>query len=195
MPSTPPAWPRPYPRTGRAPHARRLRGVKTHPTTRHLLRVIGDCMSRHRHQEFWHDGTSHLLFESLEFLEKLAAITPRPAVNLVLYHGVLAPHARWRAHGARYARPAPDVNAREREASPRAAGTAGAGTWAALMPRVFDLDVLACPRRLAAGAASARSPRHRPAAPRARPRRDCPGPPASGRPAPRRTSPGSPGWK
>jgi len=30
----------------------------------------------------------------VEFLEKLAALTPRPAINLVLYHGVLAPHAR-----------------------------------------------------------------------------------------------------
>ena len=44
----------------------------------------------------WHDGTGHLLFEPLELLEKLAALTPRARVNLVLYHGVLAPHARWR---------------------------------------------------------------------------------------------------
>ena len=87
-----------------------------------------------------------LLFEPIEFREKLAAIIPRPAVNLVLYHGVLAPHPRWRSHGVRYGRPAPDVHAREREASLRAAGTPGAWTWAALMRRVFDLDVLACPR-------------------------------------------------
>jgi hypothetical protein len=33
----------------------------------------------------------------VEFLEKLAALTPRPEINLVLYHGVLAPHARGRA--------------------------------------------------------------------------------------------------
>jgi hypothetical protein len=30
-------------------------------------------------------------------MEKLAAITPRPAVNLVIYHGVLVPRDRWRA--------------------------------------------------------------------------------------------------
>ena len=29
----------------------------------------------------WHDGTRHLVFEPLEFLEKLAAITPRPEVS------------------------------------------------------------------------------------------------------------------
>ena len=59
----------------------------------------------------WRDGTSHFLFEPIEFLEKLAAIIPRPAVNLLLYHGVLAPHARWRQ---------PDLNAHEVVPSPRA---------------------------------------------------------------------------
>ena len=44
----------------------------------------------------WHDGTRGLLFEPLELLEKLAAITPRPEVHLIICHGVLAPHARWR---------------------------------------------------------------------------------------------------
>jgi hypothetical protein len=45
----------------------------------------------------WADGTRHLLFEPLELLEKLAALMPRPRINLVLYHGILAPHARWHA--------------------------------------------------------------------------------------------------
>jgi hypothetical protein len=35
-------------------------------------------------------------------LEKLAALTPRPRINLILYHGVLAPHARWRAQVGAY---------------------------------------------------------------------------------------------
>jgi len=44
----------------------------------------------------WHDGTTHFLFEPVEVLEKLAALTRRPEINLALYHGVLALHARWR---------------------------------------------------------------------------------------------------
>jgi hypothetical protein len=32
----------------------------------------------------WRDGTSHLLFEPIEFMENVAAIIPRPTVNLVL---------------------------------------------------------------------------------------------------------------
>jgi hypothetical protein len=95
----------------------------------------------------WRDGTSHLLFEPLEFWEKLAAIIPRPTVNLVVYHGALAPHARWRRQVVSSGRPAPDPHAHEVDTTPhRAAGPSRAWTWAALMRRVFDLDVLACPR-------------------------------------------------
>jgi hypothetical protein len=32
----------------------------------------------------WRDGTTHLLFEPVEFLEKLAALTPRPEVHVLL---------------------------------------------------------------------------------------------------------------
>jgi hypothetical protein len=45
-----------------------------------------------------------------------------------------------------YGRPAPDSNPPDLKASPRAAGPPRAWTWAALMRRVFDLDVLVCPR-------------------------------------------------
>ena len=46
----------------------------------------------------------HLLFEPIELLERLAALTPRPCINLVLHHGVLAPHSRWRARAVAYGR-------------------------------------------------------------------------------------------
>jgi len=44
----------------------------------------------------WADGTTHLVFDPVEFLERLAALVPRPRINLVVYHGVLAPRAAWR---------------------------------------------------------------------------------------------------
>jgi hypothetical protein len=34
-----------------------------------------------------------LVFEPLELLERLAAIIPRPQINLLTYHGVLAPNS------------------------------------------------------------------------------------------------------
>jgi hypothetical protein len=50
----------------------------------------------------WSDGTTHLLFDPIELLERLAVITPRPRINLILYHGVLAPRAAWRAQGVEH---------------------------------------------------------------------------------------------
>jgi hypothetical protein len=32
----------------------------------------------------WRDGPTQLLLEPVEFLEKLAALTPRPEINLAL---------------------------------------------------------------------------------------------------------------
>ena len=55
----------------------------------------------------WRDGTAQL-FEPIEFMEQLAAIISRPAVSLLIYHAVLAPHARTRAQVVRFGRPAPD---------------------------------------------------------------------------------------
>jgi hypothetical protein len=54
----------------------------------------------------WRDGTTHLRFEPLTLLERLAALTPRPRINVLIYHGLLAPHAAGRAAAVAYGRPA-----------------------------------------------------------------------------------------
>ena len=80
-----------------------------------------------------------LLFTPLEFLEKLAALTPRPRINLILYHGMLAPHARWRNRIVPGPAPAAETAVDE------TAGRRRHWRWADLMRRAFDIDVLACP--------------------------------------------------
>ena len=97
----------------------------------------------------WHDGTTHLLFEPVELLEKLAALTPRPRINLLLYHGVLAPHARWRARVVAYgdtAAAAALPSAANATSSSPAGHEPRHWRWADLMRRAFEIDVLACPR-------------------------------------------------
>jgi len=37
-----------------------------------------------------------LIFSKMEFLEKLSALVPKPNTHLTIYHGVLAPHSKWR---------------------------------------------------------------------------------------------------
>ena len=42
----------------------------------------------------WHGGTHGPVFDSWEFLDRLAAMAPRPETNLLIRHGLLAPRAR-----------------------------------------------------------------------------------------------------
>jgi hypothetical protein len=57
----------------------------------------------------WRDGTTHIKMSPLEFMQRLAALVPRPRLHLIRFHGVLAPHATLRAaivpgSGAEYKR-------------------------------------------------------------------------------------------
>ena len=42
----------------------------------------------------WPDGTSHMIFEPLDFVAKLAALVPPPRFNSVRYHGGAGPFRR-----------------------------------------------------------------------------------------------------
>jgi hypothetical protein len=48
-------------------------------------------------KSIWSDGTYQIVLSPQELLEKLAALVPPPRLNLVRYHGVLAPNAVDRA--------------------------------------------------------------------------------------------------
>jgi hypothetical protein len=103
----------------------------------------------------WRDGTSHLLFNPIEFMEKLAAITPRPAVSLVVY---VVGRVSWRPGSActlaLAGRALRSPGARRHRAHgrhrPRTGSPRGAWAWPALMHRVFALDVSGESRPMAA---------------------------------------------
>lgn len=43
------------------------------------------------------DGTTHVVMSPLEFMQRLAALVPRPRLHLIRFHGVLAANAKLRA--------------------------------------------------------------------------------------------------
>lgn len=43
----------------------------------------------------YHDGTTHVIFEPLDFIARLAALVPKLRVNLTRFHGVLAPNSKY----------------------------------------------------------------------------------------------------
>jgi hypothetical protein len=79
------------------------------------------------------DGTSHLVFAPLEFLEKLAALVPPPRAHLTRFHGVLAPNAKIRSK----------VVPKKKEAKAKTPKSKRI-SWAKLLKRVFAIDMENC---------------------------------------------------
>ena len=90
----------------------------------------------------WRDGSTHLLLEPTQLIEKLAVLVPRPGTNQILYHGVLAANARWRPRVVAYGRPQPPASGSASTDAPKRCNP----TFADLMRRGLDIDVLDCPR-------------------------------------------------
>jgi hypothetical protein len=44
----------------------------------------------------YRDGATHVIFEPLDFIAKLAALVPKPGTNLTRFHGVFAPNSKFR---------------------------------------------------------------------------------------------------
>ncbi len=84
----------------------------------------------------YRDGTTQVAFEPVDFIARLAALVPKPRVNLTRYHGVLAPNHRWRGlvTPARRGKGIKSIsNAEVRTPAERHA----AMTWAQRLKRVF----------------------------------------------------------
>jgi len=78
---------------------------------------------RHR----WRDGTTHVAFEPLELIDRLAALVPPPRFHTVRYHGVLASRSKHRAEIV--------PNETESAAPPSCAlGTCGSSRGEAIQP-------------------------------------------------------------
>jgi len=63
----------------------------------------GDGLVVYQLKHPFRDGTTHVLFQPLDFLTRLAALVPRPRTHLIRFHGLLAPNA----HHRRLVVPAP----------------------------------------------------------------------------------------
>ncbi|MCP5348334.1 MAG: transposase [Pseudomonadales bacterium] len=92
------------------------------------------------------NGTTHVIFEPLDFISRLAVLVPKPRVNLTRFHGVFAPNSKHRAlitpsgrgRGSKSTQTAADTD--ERTPAERYA----AMTWAERLKRVFQIDIETC---------------------------------------------------
>jgi hypothetical protein len=104
------------------------------------LSLTREGLVRYAFKTPWRDGTTHVLFEPLDFIARLAALIPRPGVNLTRYHGILAPNSPLRAlvtpacRGKRVRGTAARTEPEKRRAM----------TWARRLKRVFRVDIEKC---------------------------------------------------
>ena len=103
-------------------------------------------------------GTTHVIYEPMELIERLAALVPPPRFNIARYYGVLAPASTFRpviVPNKTTISPT-HSSCRPRVESPKtdsAKTNAKRGrqprnySWAQLMMRVFEVDVLSYSRR------------------------------------------------
>ena len=93
----------------------------------------------------YRDGTTQVAFEPVDFIARLAALVPKPRVNLTRFHGVLAPNHRWRG----LVTPARRGKGVKRITHTEARSPAErhvAMSWAQRLKRVFNIDIEVCGR-------------------------------------------------
>ena len=86
-----------------------------------------------------------MAFDPVDFIARLAALVPKPRVNLTRFHGVLAPNHRWRGlvTPARRGRGVKRItNTEVRSPAERHV----AMSWAQRLKRVFNIDIAVCGR-------------------------------------------------
>jgi hypothetical protein len=52
----------------------------------------------YRYKQPFRDGSTHVILDPLDFMARLAALGPRPRLNLTRFHGVFAPNFKHRAY-------------------------------------------------------------------------------------------------
>lgn len=89
----------------------------------------------YRYKRPFRDGSTHVILEPLDFIARLAALVPRPRLNLTRFHGVFAPNFKHRDKIV-------PCRARGRvdDDKPRSPMN-----WAQRLKRVFAIDIEACP--------------------------------------------------
>jgi hypothetical protein len=94
----------------------------------------------------YRNGTTHVthvIFEPLDFMAKLAALIPKPKVNLTRFHGVFAPNSQYRkiitSEGKTKKSSTMKTKGTETETEKRKTMT-----WGKRLKRIFNIDIEVC---------------------------------------------------
>ena len=108
------------------------------------LSVTSSGNNRYQLKTPYSDGTTHVIFEPLDFIAKLAALVPKPRVNLTRFHGVFAPNSKHRVEVTPAKRGKGRTRQENEDKTPEQRHQSM--TWAQRLKRVFNIDVSICPQ-------------------------------------------------
>ena len=114
---------------------RLCRYVTRPPISEQRLTIAGNGNLIYALKTPYDNGTTHVVLSPMEFIGRLAALVPRPRVNLTRFHGVFSPNSKLREKVV----PAKPVQ----DKPPGKAGGYGL-TWAQRLKRVFAIDIEKC---------------------------------------------------
>ena len=92
----------------------------------------------------WRNGTTHVIFEPLDFISRLVSLVPKPRVNLTRFHGVFAPNSKYRARVTPASRGKRKKSHSADEVDQTPAEKRASMMWAKRLKRVFNIDVETC---------------------------------------------------
>ncbi len=107
------------------------------------LSLMNHGQVRYQLKTPYRNGTTHVVFEPLDFIAKLAALVPKPKVNLTRFHGVFASRNKLRALVTPGKRLKPLAKQSHDEATSPVTRR-NAMTWAQRLKRVFNIDMETC---------------------------------------------------
>jgi hypothetical protein len=115
------------------------------PVAEKRLSLTRNGMVRYELKTPYRDGTTHVIFEPLDFISKLAALVPKPRVNLTRFHGVFAPNSKHRTlvTPGRRGRGRKIGVSDDTQIKPPEKCRASLD-WAQRLKRVFNMDVEIC---------------------------------------------------
>ncbi len=135
---------------------RLLRYASRGPISNERLSLLPDGRLRYKLKRRWRDGTKAVIYEPLEFMERLATLVPPPRFNIIRYYGLLAPASSLRRYivpqdKSEIAPVHPGCSAKapateEAKAKTKRSKKPRNYSWALLLKRIFEVDILICPR-------------------------------------------------
>jgi len=128
----------------RAKLERLCRYITRPPVSTKRLSMTRNGRVRYELKTPWRNGTTHVVFEPLDFISRLVTLVPKPRVNLTRFHGVFAPNSKYRAKvtPARRGNRKKCHSVDDVEQTP--AEKRASMTWAKRLKRVFDIDIETC---------------------------------------------------